>query len=471
MSEPSTIGPFRVIRPIGIGGMGEVFLAERNGELVAVKCIHPSLASDPEFRNRFRREVAVSSRVRSSTCAAYIDSDIATSSPWLATEYVPGLDLQQYVSTNGPLPEQEAITLAVGLAEALRQIHAAGIVHRDLKPSNVILSPTGPKVIDFGIARASEQTAFTRTGSSLGSPGWMAPEQIRGQEISQSTDMFSWGALIAFASSGSPPFGNGPPESLMYKVLEEDPELSRVPDSLRNLCWRALSKDPVGRPSPDGALVELLGPTQSVRTEAAVTQRINTNWISGSLVSTTTGAAPSKSKASRRKLIVPAAFAFVAVLLLAGVTIAVRQPKPNPTSTREAQAASAEASETSVTTQTTQKVPVTTVSKCTSSYLNEAMLSSGLASRSFLEDMVIDGETVQFDKTKSWVVFTALSRPDAVQKTENVDLIFECMNGTWKFRESLHGGLRCRSFFEPDVADRIVEFGKYLGDSSTSENC
>ncbi len=464
------IGPFRVIRRLGIGGMGEVFLAERSDQLVAVKCIHPSLASDPEFRNRFRREVAVSSRVRSSTCAAYIDSDIAASTPWLATEYVPGLDLQQYVSTNGPLPEQEAITLAVGLAEALRQIHAAGIVHRDLKPSNVILSPTGPKVIDFGIARASEQTAFTRTGSSLGSPGWMAPEQIRGQDISQATDMFSWGALIAFASSGLPPFGNGPAESLMYKVLEEDPQLSRVPVALRNLCWRSLSKDPTERPSPDGALAELLGPTQSVRTEAAVTQRISANWISAPLVTATTGAPPTKSKATRRKVIVPVAFSLVAVLLLAGVTIAVRQPKPNPTSTSEAQAASAEASETSVTTQTTQKVPVTTASKCTSSYLNEAMLSSGVQSRSFLEDMVIDSETVQFDQTDSWVVFTALSRPDAVEQTQDVDLIFQCMNGTWKFRTSLHGGLRCRSFFEPDVADKIVEFGKYLGESA-DENC
>jgi serine/threonine protein kinase len=470
MTDPKQIGPFRIIRRLGAGGMGEVFLAERNDQLVAVKCIHPSLASDPEFRNRFRREVAVSSRVRSSTCAAYVDSDIAASTPWLATEYVPGVDLQQYVSANGPLPEQEAITLAVGLAEALRQIHAAGIVHRDLKPSNVILSPTGPKVIDFGIARAVEQTAFTRTGSSLGSPGWMAPEQIRGQEITQATDMFSWGALVAFAASGLPPFGNGPAESLMYKVLEEDPELLRVPVSLRNLCWRALSKDPVGRPSPDGALAELLGPTQSVNTEAAVTQRINANWKNGSLVTATTGAPPTKSKATHRKVIVPAAFALVTVLLLAGVTIAVRQPKPNPTSTSEAQAPSAEASEASVTTQTTQKVPVTTASKCTSSYLNEAMLSSGLQSRSFLEDMVIDGETVQFDQTNSWVVFTILSRPDAVQPTENADLIFECVNGTWKFRASLHGGLRCRSFFEPDVADKIVEFGKYLGESA-DENC
>jgi serine/threonine protein kinase len=453
-----------------VGGMGEVFLGERNGELVAVKCIHPSLASDPEFRDRFRREVAVSSRVRSSTCAAYVDSDIAASTPWLATEYVPGLDIQQYVSANGPLPEQEAITLAVGLAEALRQIHAAGIVHRDLKPSNVILSPTGPKVIDFGIARAVEQTAFTRTGSSLGSPGWMAPEQIRGQEITQATDMFSWGALVAFAASGLPPFGAGPPESLMYKVLEEYPELSRVPVSLRNLCWRALSKDPVGRPSPDGALTELFGPTQSVNTEVAVTQRINANWINGSLVAPTTGAAPTKSKATHRKVFVPAAFALVTVLLLAGVTIAVRQPKPKTTSTSEAQAPSAEASETSVTTQTTQKVPVTTASKCTSSYLNEAMLSSGLQSRSFLEDMVIDGETVQFDQTNSWVFFTILSRPDAVQQIENADLIFQCMNGTWKFRTSLHGGHRCRSDYEPDVADKIVEFGEWLGES-THENC
>jgi serine/threonine protein kinase len=304
--------------------MGEVFLGERNGELVAVKCIHPSLASDPEFRDRFRREVAVSSRVRSSTCAAYVDSDIAASTPWLATEYVPGLDIQQYVSANGPLPEQEAITLAVGLAEALRQIHAAGIVHRDLKPSNVILSPTGPKVIDFGIARAVEQTAFTRTGSSLGSPGWMAPEQIRGKEITQETDMFSWGALVAFAASGLPPFGAGPPESLMYKVLEEYPELSRVPVSLRNLCWRALSKDPVGRPSPDGALAELLGPTQSVNTEAAVTQRIDSTWVQINADPLAITPSPNRSK-RKRKLLIPVAFCLVAGVILAGIVVATKK--------------------------------------------------------------------------------------------------------------------------------------------------
>ena len=470
MSDPKQIGPFRVIRRLGAGGMGEVFLGEKNGELVAVKCIHPSLASDPEFRDRFRREVAVSSRVQSSTCAAYVDSDIAASTPWLATEYVPGVDLQQYVSANGPLPEREAITLAVGLAEALRQIHAAGIVHRDLKPSNVILSPTGPKVIDFGIARAVEQTAFTRTGSSLGSPGWMAPEQIRGQEITQATDMFSWGALVAFAASGLPPFGNGPAESLMYKVLEEDPELLRVPVSLRNLCWRALSKDPFGRPSTDGALAELLGPTQSVNTAAAVTQRIDSTWVSPRTSQMASEPIPRRSRRTARKVLIPVAFALVTLLLLTGVTLAVRPTRSSNSPVDERQASSSTESASPVTVQMVPEVSTPTAPSCPESDLYEAMLSSGAQSRSFLEDMVIDGETVQFDQTNSWVVFTVLSRPDAVQETENTDLIFECVNGTWKFRTSLHGGLRCRSAFPPDVADKIVEFGKYLGES-TDENC
>ena len=276
---PEAIGPYQILARLGHGGMGEVFLGDHAGTRVAVKRIHPGLAADPEFRKRFAREVDLCRRVDSKTCASYVDCELEIPRPWLATEYIAGPDLQEAITAGGALARDQAEAVALGLAEALRQIHSAGIIHRDLKPSNVILGIDGPCVIDFGIARAADQTAFTRTGGAIGSPGWMAPEQLRSGQLSEASDVFAWGALVAYASSGSPPFGESLPETLMYRVLNESPDLSGVPESLRSLCERALSKDPADRPTPEQLVTELLGTDSVNELDAFVTQRIDRTWL------------------------------------------------------------------------------------------------------------------------------------------------------------------------------------------------
>ena len=275
---PASIGTYQIIGRLGHGGMGEVFLGDRGGVRVAIKRIHPALAADAEFRERFAREVGLCRRVNSSTCARFIDADLVSPIPWLATEYIAGPDLHEAVSTGGALELSQAAVVALGLAEALRQIHGLGIVHRDLKPSNVILGVDGPRVIDFGIARAFDQTVFTRTGGAIGSPGWMAPEQLRQGILSEATDVFAWGAIVAYAASGKPPFGNSLPETLMHRVMNEQPDLDSVPQPLRGLCERALNKDFAARPSANDLVAELVGATTTMVTESLVTQRIDRTW-------------------------------------------------------------------------------------------------------------------------------------------------------------------------------------------------
>ena len=275
---PDSIGPYRIVGRLGHGGMGEVFLGEKDGVRVAIKRIHSGLAADLDFRGRFAREVDLCRRVNSTTCARFVDADLLAPIPWLATEYIAGPDLQEAIAAGGALELAQAEIVALGLAEALRQIHDTGIVHRDLKPSNVILGVDGPRVIDFGIARAFDQTAFTRTGGMIGSPGWMAPEQLRNGELSEATDVFAWGAIVAYAASGKPPFGETLPETLMYRVLNEEPDLSGVPGRLQVVCQRALDKNPASRPSAEQLVSNLLGSSAASGLSSEVTQRIDRTW-------------------------------------------------------------------------------------------------------------------------------------------------------------------------------------------------
>ncbi|MDT0441612.1 serine/threonine-protein kinase [Streptomyces johnsoniae] len=255
--DPSRVGPYRVLGRLGAGGMGQVFLGRSpNGRTAAVKLIHAELAEDPEFRRRFRREVAIAERVSGSWTAPVLGSDTESAVPWVATGYIPGPSLHEVVAAaHGPLPEESLWTLAAGLARALRDIHRVGLVHRDLKPSNVLVTLEGPKVIDFGIARAVDASLVTRTGSMIGSPGYMPPEQIRGEEVTGAVDVFALGAVLAFAATGTSPFVAGEPavHTVLYRVLHEDPELG--PDAgplagpLRALVQRCLVKDPAARPT------------------------------------------------------------------------------------------------------------------------------------------------------------------------------------------------------------------------------
>jgi serine/threonine protein kinase len=254
------VGPYRLTGVLGAGGMGRVFLGwSSGGRPVAVKVIKPELAAGPEFRARFRREVAAARTVSGLYTALLIDADVDGPVPWLATAYVDGPSLAEAVASYGPLPAKSVLALAAGLAEALAAVHAAGLVHRDLKPSNVLLASDGPRVIDFGISRIADTTTLTDTGQSIGSPGYLSPEQAIGNEIGPPSDIFSLGAVLAFAASGSGPFGTGSPPVLVYRVVHQSPTLEGVPAELRSLIGRCLAKDPGDRPSASDLLADLAG--------------------------------------------------------------------------------------------------------------------------------------------------------------------------------------------------------------------
>jgi serine/threonine protein kinase len=258
--DPRRIGPYRLVGRLGAGGMGRVYVGRSSaGRLVAVKVIREELAADPEFLARFTREVAAAKSVSGMYTACVVDADTTGLEPWLATAYVAGPSLAQAVRDCGPLPLASARALAAGLAEGLAAIHAAGLVHRDLKPSNVLLAEDGPRVIDFGISQASEGTSLTHTGLVLGSPGFMSPEQATGDEVGPPSDVFSLGAVVAFAAAGQAPFGDGNTAALVYRVVHALPALEGVPEELRSLAERCLAKDPAQRPTTAELLAELDG--------------------------------------------------------------------------------------------------------------------------------------------------------------------------------------------------------------------
>jgi eukaryotic-like serine/threonine-protein kinase len=255
--DPTQLGSYRLTGVLGSGGMGRVFLGwSAGGRPVAVKVIRAELAANTEFRTRFRREVAAARTVSGLYTALLVDADLDGPVPWLATAYVDGPSLAEAVTNYGALPARSVVALAAGLAEALAAIHAAGLVHRDLKPSNVLLAADGPRVIDFGISRAADTTTLTHTGQSIGSPGYLSPEQAVGHSIGPSTDIFSLGAVLAFAASGIGPFGTGSLPALVYRVVHEPPTLDGVPGELRPLIERCLAKEPGDRPSATELLAE-----------------------------------------------------------------------------------------------------------------------------------------------------------------------------------------------------------------------
>ena len=255
--------------------MGRVFLGlSPGGRPVAVKVLRAELAADPEFRTRFGREVAAARRVSGVFTAPVVDADIDGQVAWLATAYVPGPSLAEAVDRHGPLPEGSVLALAAGLAESLTAIHAAGVMHQDLTPSNVLLAEDGPRVIDFGISQAAESSPLTRAGTVIGSPGFMSPEQVMGGEVGPPSDIFSFGALLAFAATGQGPFGTGTTAALLYRVVHETPSLDQVPAALRPFLEYCLVKDPSQRPTASGLLAAVgrLQPTA--------------NWLPDSIIRT-----------------------------------------------------------------------------------------------------------------------------------------------------------------------------------------
>jgi hypothetical protein len=247
--DPVVIGEYRLRGQLGHGGMGRVYLGTSPaGRAVAVKVLHPELARDGAFLHRFEREVAAARAVSGIYTAPVVATGLADRPPWLATAYVAGPSLDQLVREHGPLPEAALWPLFAGLVEALSAIHGSGIVHRDLKPSNVLIAIDGPRVIDFGISRASDGTALTATGMVFGSPGYMSPEQAAGKRTGPAADVFSLGSLIVFAATGDAPFGEGNAASVLYRVVHDTADLAAVPSRLRDVVAGCLAKEPDARP-------------------------------------------------------------------------------------------------------------------------------------------------------------------------------------------------------------------------------
>ncbi|MGW8359184.1 protein kinase domain-containing protein [Streptomyces wedmorensis] len=248
--DPATVATYRLLARLGSGGMGTVYLARTpGGRTVALKTVHARLATDPAFRARFRLETDAARIIGARHGAAVVDADPLAETPWLATEYVLGPPLDDAVALGGPLPEPTVRALGAALAGALAQLHSSDVVHRDLKPSNVLVTAYGPKIIDFGIARASGDDHLTRTGAAAGTPAFMSPEQASGEEHTPAGDVFALAGVLVFAATGHGPFGTGSPADLLYRVRYADPDLTGVPDPLLPLLTACLSKAPAARPT------------------------------------------------------------------------------------------------------------------------------------------------------------------------------------------------------------------------------
>ncbi|WP_026117596.1 serine/threonine-protein kinase [Nocardiopsis alkaliphila] len=258
-SDPSSFGEYSVTGRLGKGGQGVVYLAEdAGGEQYAIKVLNDQWSRDTDLRKRFEKEVRAAQRVASFCTAAIIDARLDGEPPYVVSEFVPGKDLQETVAKGRTVRGAALQRLAVSTATALVAIHKAGIVHRDFKPGNVLLGPDGPRVIDFGIARVDDGTA-TMTNSIVGTPSYMAPEQIEGRGITDKCDVFAWGCVIAFASTGRAPFGSDTVPAVVHRVVSSPPDLENIDEALRPIVEKCLDKDPDKRPNAQQLLMGLLG--------------------------------------------------------------------------------------------------------------------------------------------------------------------------------------------------------------------
>ncbi|MEV4002146.1 serine/threonine-protein kinase, partial [Actinomadura sp. NPDC049753] len=276
--DPAELGPYTLVGRLGRGGMGTVYLGEdRTGRRVAVKMINRELAGEGTFRERFRREVTAARQVRRFCTAPVMDAELDTDPLYVVTEYIEGPSLESAVAERGPLPGSDLEGLAVGVATALAAIHGAGIVHRDLKPANVLLSSTGPRVIDFGIARALDAAdGPTRTGQFVGTPNYLPPELLRGEQVSPASDVFSWGCVVAYAGTGRPPFAGSTVPEIFYRVVHEEPKLDGLDPGLRDVVAAALDKDPRRRPTVQDLLGRLVGNGQA--DPARLAETVQASW-------------------------------------------------------------------------------------------------------------------------------------------------------------------------------------------------
>ncbi|WP_246074652.1 serine/threonine-protein kinase [Nonomuraea terrae] len=315
------VGPYTLVKKLGEGGMGYVHLAhDPAGRPVALKTMRPELAAREEFRRRFGKEAEAARRVARFCTAPVLDAGFDNGTAYIVTEYVEGPDLSAVVAQT-PLAGSNLEALAVGVATALAAIHQAGVVHRDLKPSNVLLSPVGPRVIDFGIAQLADTgQAVMTVAQSMGTPAYMSPEQARGEQATPASDIFSWGSLVAYAGMGRPPFGTGGVHEVVYRVINHAPMLDGLDERIRPLVERALDKDPRRRPTAQQLMDQLLG--RSEVPVAAATQAVSESW---SPVVTVPRRVPAPGPA-RRSPWLPVVVGVLAAVLGAGATLAAVRP-------------------------------------------------------------------------------------------------------------------------------------------------
>jgi serine/threonine protein kinase len=278
--DPTRISTYEILNRLGAGGMGQVYLGRSaSGRRVAVKVIRPELTSDPEFRARFRREVTSMKAVSGFFTAPVVDADPDGTPAWLATAFVPGPSLSEAVRDRGPMPQRDVLVLAAGLAEALSAIHREGLTHRDLKPANVLLADDGPRVIDFGLAVTATSSAGTQAGTVVGTPSFMSPEQINGKQVGPSSDVFSLGSVLVHAATGRTPYGEGGTMELMYRVVNNEPDLAGISGTLLHLVTACLHKDPAQRPTP-ARILQVLSDGAGVEATAAM------GWVPPKLAQT-----------------------------------------------------------------------------------------------------------------------------------------------------------------------------------------
>ncbi|MGY1500039.1 outer membrane protein assembly factor BamB family protein [Streptomyces sp. QTS52] len=323
---PEYAGQYRLESRLGSGGMGVVHLARStSGMKLAVKVVHGEFAEDPEFRGRFRQEIAAARRVSGAFTAPVVDADPDAERPWMATLFIPGPTLAEEVKRNGSMNAGQLRRLMAGLAEALRDIHRVGVVHRDLKPSNVLLAEDGPKVIDFGISRPKDSELHTETGKLIGTPPFMAPEQFRRpREVGPAADIFALGSVMVHASTGRGPFDSDSPYVVAYQVVHDEPDLTGVPENLAPLVLGCLAKEPEDRPTPDELMRELRSVAASYDTQSFVPEegRDSPSQASSAPAPPDPNSLSSDERSDRRRLRRRVLLAAGALVLAAGCVFA-----------------------------------------------------------------------------------------------------------------------------------------------------